>query len=415
MNLERELLSQLTDRSELALAWEHGLRAEVFVDPICRAAFTWCLNYWQETQMQQVPTRAVLLHEFPQLKDLEPSDSATMWLVEKLQDNWARVRLQEALIQAADTSSEQPKETARSLWQQVYDISEKIAPRVTQMDLSENADTRWSWYTDGLNRTGYEGVTLGLPELDAHTQGVIPGEVVVVSAYSKVGKTVWLANAAVAAKKQGHTPIFFTLEMGLKEMATRMDALWSGVSYERLTNHTLNQDEVTRLREAREEIAELGPFKLDRPERGERTVKYLMSKARWMGCSYVLIDQLSFLDGTKDYYRDQKSKFSEIVYDLKDEATRDSSGKLPVQMAVQLNRDSVSSKEGIGMHHIAGASEVEQTVDLALALSRSRELRASNAMRLDITGARRCDLRSWLLSWHLSDRTEIAIRETLDD
>jgi hypothetical protein len=140
-----------------------------------------------------------------------------------------------------------------------------------------------------------------------------------------------------------------------------------------------------------------------------------VSRARQVGADILIIDQLSFIDADRAYTGDSalRMKHGDLVFELKDEISRESAGKLPCVMAVQLNRAAAAGGGGGRgeLYNFANSSMVEQTVDLALGLWRNQEMRANNAMGLDIMGSRRCDTRSWTLAWHLSDRTEIRIRE----
>ena len=254
-------------------------------------------------------------------------------------------------------------------------------------------------------------MTLGIPALDQHTNGLLPGELAAVGAFSKVGKTVFLIHAATQARRQGFTPVVFTLEMSIPEIEDRIDAFYSQVSYNRLTHGELTMQEMQTLRAAQSEMSTLGPLYVEKPERGERTVRNLTNRARQLGADYMIIDQLSFLDPENGYHRDLTSKHSEIIFDLKAEISREAAGAIPCLLAVQLNRASLQQDNGIGLQNFANTSSIEQTVDIALGLSRTREERANRVMRLDILGARRSDIRSWLLRWELTNSSRIDVLE----
>jgi len=159
----------------------------------------------------------------------------------------------------------------------------------------------------------------------------------------------------------------------------------------------------------------LGPLYVERPERGERTVALMVNRARQLGADYVIIDQLSFIDGEKDNYRGDRpltQKHSDIVFALKDEISRESRGSIPCLLAVQFNRDSLNE---VSLKSFANTSAIEQTVDLALGLSRTADMRANRLMRLDILGARRSDIASYLLRWDLSHQSRISVDEEIHD
>ena len=145
----------------------------------------------------------------------------------------------------------------------------------------------------------------------------------------------------------------------------------------------------------------------------------MYTQARQMGADVMLLDQLSWVDSDVRYTGDRMltQKHGDLIYDIKDETSTASSGKLPTFMAVQHNRAAVQGDNGGrgGLKNLANSSMIEQTVDIALGLWRNTDMRNSNLMGLDIMGSRRGDDKSWLLNWHLHNRTEIRIAEEYEE
>jgi replicative DNA helicase len=411
--IERKLLSKMTSTAEINRVWEMGVRQEVFEDPLNRFVFAFMIDYWLGTQMTQAPTWVVMESEYPQVRLESEVEESTEWLVAWLQKRYAAAEVQELLRTAAKTCNDDPTTTLDLLWHNAYEAAQVTAPRYARVDITETITARRERYNHDVQNLTQAGVAIGLEELDNHTRGILPGELCAAAAYTKTGKSWLLAHAFVAALQNNLRPLFFTLEMGVPEIEDRIDALYSGVSYQRLSQRSLEPAEMIRLREAQDEMAELGGGFIERPQRGERTVKHMVSRARQLGADLLIIDQLSFIDATRDYNGDSalRMKHGEIIFELKDEISRENAGKVPCLLAVQLNRQAASSGGRGELYNFANSSMVEQTVDLALGLWRNTEMRANNAMGLDIMGSRRCDTRSWTLAWHLTDRTEIRIRE----
>jgi replicative DNA helicase len=406
-NFERKLLSCLTTSEQLTRVWELGLRSEVFEEPINQALFSFVLDYWYSEQMQKVPTKDILLYEFPGIGFEDTVEESLTYLVEVLQRRYATNRLQEMIREAAGTSSDDPQGTLKALFGNAYSAAESIIPRFARSNMATSVEQRRMRYLDRQESHG-SGVTLGFPTLDHHTNGLRPGELCAVGAFSKVGKTMFLANAAIQARKQGATPLFITLEMSKEEIEDRLDAIFSEVSYNRLTHGELTPQEAMRLRVAQDELAELGDLYIERPMEGERTVPHIVSRARQLGANYLIIDQLSFMEPTGQH-RELTSKHAEIVAMLKKEIARDSAGQIPCLLAVQLNRASLNQPEGVGLQNFANTSVIEQTVDLAIGLSRSKDERANRLMRMDILGARRSEIQAWVLRWELINETKLEI------
>ena len=405
----------MTTQEGISRVWEMGLRGEVFEDPVHRFVFQFMLDYWLGTQMRQPPTWVVMEAEYPQVPLEVEVEESTEWLVGWLQKRYAGAEVQELLRAAARTSRDDPRGTLDRMWHEAYDAVQATAPRYSRVDVTETAASRRERYARDLENQARAGAPVGLTELDDHTRGVLPGELCAVAAYTKTGKSWLLAHAFTTALRAGLRPIFFTLEMGIPEIEDRIDALWSGVSYQRLSQRELTFEESARLRAAQDEMGELDGGHIERPQRGERTVKHMVSRARQVDAGLLVIDQLSFIDADRQYTGDSalRMKHGDLVFDLKDEIGRESAGKVPCLLAVQLNRQAAAGGNGGRgeLYNFANSSMVEQTVDIALGLWRNQEMRANNAMGLDIMGSRRCDTRSWTLAWHLTDRTEINVRE----
>ena len=338
--LEQKILAQMSNAQEVSRIWEMGLRSEVFEEPLNQAVFNFIIDYWQTNEMRLAPTRDVLVYEFPGVHIAEEVEESTIWLVEALQRRFATNKLQSILRSAAVTSAEDPMGTLRKLWGEAYSASETVAPRFDRVNMADTVEDRRQRYGLREENRGV-GMTLGIPALDEHTNGLLPGELAAVGAFSKVGKTVFLIHAATQARRQGFTPVVFTLEMSIPEIEDRIDAFYSQVSYNRLTHGELTMQEMQTLRAAQSEMSTLGPLYVEKPERGERTVRNLTNRARQLGADYMIIDQLSFLDPENGYHRDLTSKHSEIIFDLKAEISREAAGAIPCLLAVQLNRASL--------------------------------------------------------------------------
>lgn len=406
--LERKLLSCLTDPDALSRVWDLGLKPEVFEEPLCRAAYAFATAYWLENQM--APTTYVIEHELPGFKFETEVEESVTWLAETLQRRFATNQVQEMLRTAASTCHTDPIDTLRTLYADAYESAEAVAPRLTRSDMTNIEERRRRYITRG-EKPGGIGLTLGLPELDAHTGGLMPGELAAIGAYSKVGKTMFLVMVAAALRRAGHTPIFFTLEMSIAEIEDRIDSMFSGVSYDRFTHSKLTFDEVKRWHAAQDELAGLGGILVERPEEGDRTVANLITRARQAGADFVVIDQLSHMEPGKKT-RDLKEHHGTIMKQLSTEISRPGK-EIPCLLAVQLNRDSQSTSETMGLKHFANASEIEREVDLALGLSRTGEERRNNMMQAHILGARRSDIKSWTLHWQLKECTRIAVLDEI--
>lgn len=417
IDLERALLNKITDSISIRECWERGLRKDQFEDPFNREVFEFAIDYWMTNGRTTAPTADVLRTEFDpgdrgKLK-LEESDESLHWVVDKLLQRYQSNQVQEIVRQAAILSVEDPKGALDRMYLDAWHAKESSSPRLARIDMATNGEDRLERYLAKARDGGVQGgAPIGLPEVDEHTGLILPGEVGIVAAYTKTGKSFALVNALVAAHKAGMRPYVASLEQPVPEFEERIDAFYSGVGYNKIQRGDLAPPEVDRLRAAHAELRERGPLHVERPEEGERTIVNIVNRARQLDCNYLVIDQLSWIDPLRDRYNSERDKYRELIYGLKNEVSRTSAGAIPTFMAVQANRQSVSSGSGerIQLHQLAEASHIEQTIDIAYGLHRNQEMRANNSMILDILGSRRSDKKSWLLGWYLNRETSIFVR-----
>lgn len=410
MSLESKLLSKLTDVTEIAQAWDRGLRPDVFEDPPLRYAYEFIIEYWQTSQMKIAPSRYVIETEIPGIRLEDDPEAEGWWLADKLIERYSRNAMQELLIAAGHATVEDPKRALKQLQAAVYEANQVITPRHSRSDMSDYEARRRRYER---RQEGEEfGMPFGIDELDDLTGGIRPGELAAIGAFSKVGKTMFLLFAAAAARKAGYTPVIFSLEMPIDEIEDRLDALLSGVSYSRHSRSRLTPDEVTLMHMSQEMLNEMGYIRIEAPDEGERTVSHLCARARYTGSDFVLIDQLSFMEETIRS-GSEKQRLASILKQLKNEIGNVTRGKLPCLLACQLNRESLDRTDGPLLKDFADAAEVERTCDLLLALSRNQQQRANRTMRMDVLAGRRCDSARYLLHWDLVDRSHISVMDRI--
>lgn len=410
IDLDKSLLGFI-EQGHLRRILDLGIRPEHIYDPLYRNAFEFSQRYWEDSSLLKTPTKKVLLEEFPSIEVVEPEESLT-WVVEKLQERFTRTRVQNVLRKAAEDLDELPLESAREAYQELWEVLASVTERKNRSDISSNVLERQSRYATRVSEFDPDPFGLGLPDVDKHIGGIRPGELAVVSAYAKTGKTQLLCKSAVEARKKGLTPLLVSMEVSVPDMEDRLDGYISGLDMTSISNGNLTREEVLHLKEAQEEFASLGHFYVEKPTRDDRTVQSIVNRAREVEADIILIDQLSFIKPRRDY-RDRRSAYEEIMEDLKSSISEDEESMFPTIMAVQLNRASVQEGEELGMQNLAVSSSIEQFADIVFGLQQSRELRTNNSMFLKILGIRRGSPEEWLLNWSLKGQTKIESRGTI--
>ena len=416
VDIEAALLGKLTETKAVRECWDRGVRLELFSDPLNQQVYRFVIDYWMGTGMEEAPSRQVIETEFERDRyELQSSREALGWLIEQLHKTFRTGRVQQIMYEAAELVSDDPGAALALLAEESWKAKELTSPRADRVDMALNVQERRRQYLEDASRPRVIGAPIGLPEVDDFIGGILPSEVAIVGAYTKTGKSFALIQSAITAHKQEsglYIPYIASLEMPTKEFQTRIDALYSGVGYGKLQHNQLNQAELRQLHAAQDEMAARGPLILERPPEGERTVSSICNRARQMGCNYVIIDQLSWLE-TRRYYRERRDQYKELIYDLKSEVSNESAGAMPCYIAGQFNRLSTGKEETMGLQHFANAADIEQTIDIAFGLKRNQEMRANSSMEFRMLGSRRSDLKHFLLGWYLGNESRIFVRNEI--
>lgn len=405
MDIEKAVIGALQSPEDIKTALEEGLNPELFSDPFHAGVVEFTIGYYKGSL--KAPTPAVLEEQFGQPVEVESSSDSLVWLMDRLKTNHKSGELQDILRDGAAGAFEDPDATVGELYRRLWELRQNVSSHRNRVDLSENIIDRREAYHQRIAVRG-QAAPIGFEEVDSFTGGIRPGEIVTVAGYAKQGKSWTLVNAAVEAKKQGYTPYVASLELDVDTFSERIDAVFSGIGYGKMSRGALLPNDLDRLHEAQEELADLGPFYVENPVPEERTSDHLVSRARQLGCDYIIVDQLSWIRPTRNH-QNRRDAYLEVLETLKLSAGSTMEGPLPVLLAVQFNREAGPKGRG-SMENMANAADIEQITDMMFGLYRTDEMRADDAIVLDMLGSRRSDLRSWLLHWELDSRTDLHVR-----
>src|SRR5215472_15923373 len=99
------------------------------------------------------------------------------------------------------------------------------------------------------------GVPTGFADLDALTNGLHPGQMVVIAARPAMGKSALALDIARAASvRSGLTSVLFSLEMSRKEITMRLLSAEARVPLHAMRTGQLGEDDWTRLARRMSEV-----------------------------------------------------------------------------------------------------------------------------------------------------------------
>ncbi|MDQ4138121.1 MAG: replicative DNA helicase, partial [Actinomycetota bacterium] len=221
------------------------------------------------------------------------------------------------------------------------------------------------------------GVPTGFTDLDRLTNGLQPGQLVIIAARPALGKsTVALDFCRAASIKHNLPSIFFSLEMGKSEIAMRLLSAEASVPLQNMRKGTVEARDWTTIAATRGRIADAPLYIDDSPN---MTLVEIRAKCRRLkqkaGLKMVVIDYLQLMtSGKKVESRQQEvSEFSRALKLLAKEI------EVPVVALSQLNRgpeQRADKKPAISDLRESGS--LEQDADIVILLHRESAYEKEN-------------------------------------
>ena len=246
----------------------------------------------------------------------------------------------------------------------------EIAENTQSSDASDISSLIQEVYTKLENADGRQvgGVQTGYFELDEMTNGLQPGEMIIVAARPSMGKTAFALNVCENIAATNNVPCaVFSLEMGKEQLAQRLLCSRSGVDSHRLRRNMLTQDDFGKLVMAVGELSDAPLYIDDTPG---LTLMALRAKARRMAARHdiklIMIDYLQLMTAPGAESRQQEvSNLSRGIKALAREL------HVPIICLSQLNRAS-EGREGHRprMSDLRESGSIEQDADVVAMLHR---------------------------------------------
>lgn len=221
------------------------------------------------------------------------------------------------------------------------------------------------------------GVPTGFSELDELTNGLHPGQLIILAARPALGKsTLGLDFARSAAVKHDMPTIIFSLEMGRSEIAMRLLSAEASVPLQHMRKGTVHQNDWTTIAQTRGRINDAPLYIDDSPN---MTLVEIRAKCRRLkqrvGLKMVIIDYLQLMtSGKKVESRQQEvSEFSRALKLLAKELS------VPVIAISQLNRGPEQrADKKPALSDLRESGSLEQDADMVILLHRESAYEAEN-------------------------------------
>ncbi len=221
------------------------------------------------------------------------------------------------------------------------------------------------------------GVPTGFADLDALTNGLHAGQLILIAARPALGKsTVALDFARAAAIKHNQPTVFFSLEMGRSEIAMRLLSAEASVPLHAMRKGTLESRDWTTIASTRGRINDAPLYIDDSPN---MTLVEIRAKCRRLkqtvGLKMVIIDYLQLMtSGKKVESRQQEvSEFSRALKLMAKEL------RVPVVALSQLNRGPEQrADKKPALSDLRESGSLEQDADMVILLHRESAYEKEN-------------------------------------
>ena len=283
---EHRLVSKIIKDRVIIPVLEKNIQDSWIVDDEVRRVFSFIRSHY--TEYKEVPSAATVKDNFPTFTIYNVEDSLD-YLIDKTVE-FRRMTLTKAgLEHAIDKLQKNDHEAALTeMSNTVTIVNEQGIKGTNHVDLTKNAETRWSSYLSVQNHE-FLGIPTGFERIDEATAGLQGGQLITIIAPPKTGKSQIALQVAINTHEAGHVPMFQSFEMNNHEQSQRHDAMRARISNARLRRGQLKTDEEQRLKQMYLDMKQMKPFNLVDAING-LTIDALLAKAEQIKPDILFVD-----------------------------------------------------------------------------------------------------------------------------
>lgn len=376
MSVEREFLKKVIfSAAELQVAAEKQMESEILLDPINRKLYEivqWYNQKYSATPSQETlkliltksriseDTRQKVTLLFSELFSTTFTDRPLTFLIDQLKEDYKVYRLRETLVTSVNhLEAEKIKEAIDSLKEGIVKLELTGRDDVREGFIDKAADERFARYTDIKNNPHkYKGIHIGWPTFDSVTNGVRGGQLMVLIAAVKEGKSTALLNIAHNTYMSGYNVLYVSVEMPKEQIERRFDARATGLSYSKIRDGRLNpmEEQIYKQCILNQKARTNKFYTIDSHN---CSTAYLRSKIKTFPYKFdlVVVDYLTLIQPSVKG-KDQWESIGKVTEEVRAIARE---MNIPIITAAQANRDGIKEAkykyniENIGLSHLISA------------------------------------------------------------
>lgn len=290
MNNEYKLLSKILDERNLPYLYERGIKDTWFVEHDVRRVWIFVREHF--AQYAECPSLEVINQNFPSWTQHRSEDNIDYLIDSVVAQRRAGsvLKMLESAATALDKNRDH-EEALRIFQAGIISLEEDGLSKTSDLNLVDDPKKRFEEYLFRKNNPGLLGTGTGFPSVDKVTGGLQPGQLIVVVAPPKTGKSTLALQFAQNVHLEDKAVMFQSFEMSNHEQQTRYDAMRARISHTRLINGVLDAEEESRYKAKLASMEHMRkPFYLVDSANGS-TVSGIASKIQ------VLHPEVVFIDG----------------------------------------------------------------------------------------------------------------------
>jgi replicative DNA helicase len=248
MNNEKRLLSKAIADRNLAPLFERNVNQNWFSDESDKKVWIFIRSHF--STYGECPTLEVLQDNFKSYKLEENNADAVDYLLDAVTSERRKAATADILREAVDAIAHDPEEALLAMQRGVVTLDSQGFSQTNDVDITKTVDKRIERYERRKEiPDGMLGYPTGFPTIDRVTNGLQGGQLIVITATPKTGKsTLALQVGHNIHRSQQRVAMFWSFEMSNREQEDRYDALRSRVSFQRYITGALHKDEELRLK-----------------------------------------------------------------------------------------------------------------------------------------------------------------------
>jgi len=367
MNNEKKLLSKALTERDLSKLFERGVNQNWFADNEDSRVWQKVRDHF--SKYGECPSLEVVKENFPTYQIIQVDDSID-YLIDAVLATRRKVATGDMLRDAVVAVEKLNDHEAALLAVQrgIARLEEEGLSATSDIDLTNDPLKRWDEYLERKNLpNGLRGLPTGFKTIDAATSGLQNGQLVVVIAPPKTGKsTLALQIALNIHREQKKVPMFQSFEMSNQEQLSRYDSMRAGVSHHRYTTGTMTSEEESRTKRILTTLQEVDhKFWLVDSAAGS-TVSGIANKIQTLQPDIVFIDGVYLMIDEQTGEANTSQALTNITRSLKRLAQR---ANVPIVISTQvLNWKMKGGK--VSADAIGYSSSFFQDADVILGLQR---------------------------------------------